>query len=360
MTTGNSLGATEDWCSRARPGIRVGVDPLVRDPGPGEELSQPQGLGRERRSDHPDRRRRILEQDGRRAMNAARMVSPSRGLVAISWRRRSRGTAMTSPGSRDSRGNEDPQAGEHVELAEEPARPVAGDRPLVSVDRHDDVDLGGDDDVEVVTEVALTVQVLALGDLTPLAQGRDAVDIGRVELRERFLVDHGWTLPTRHQGPDGRFFLVHGRPGSDCVNPAAHRRTAPTFGRSRPAAPSRPQTWCRHGQVSTWASVIGVEPRPLSHTRVAHPAHSLRPVARTDHLYDSENAGSLTDRGGSPSIYAETGGLRPAHGAACSSWPASESSVSSSPKRPTNCTPIGQARRRSSAAAARSPAGPSR
>ena len=36
-----------------------------------------------------------------------------------------------------------------------------------------------------------------------------------------------------------------------------------------------------------------------------------------------------------------TGGRRSDQGDACSSWPASESRVSSSPKRPTNCTPMG-------------------
>jgi hypothetical protein len=35
----------------------------------------------------------------RRAMNAARMVSPRRGVVAMTWRSAARGTAMTSPGS---------------------------------------------------------------------------------------------------------------------------------------------------------------------------------------------------------------------------------------------------------------------
>ena len=57
-------------------------------------------------------------------------------------------------------------------------------------------------------------------------------------------------------------------------------------------------------------------------------------------------------RGSRPpgSAYAETGGRRCAHGAACSSWPASDSSVSSSPKRPTNCTPIGGVTRLAGAA----------
>jgi hypothetical protein len=40
--------------------------------------------------------------------------------------------------------------------------------------------------------------------------------------------------------------------------------------------------------------------------------------------------------------HAPTGGRRPAHGAASSNWPANDSSVSSSPKRPTNCTPMGR------------------
>jgi hypothetical protein len=54
------------------------------------------------------------------------------------------------------------------------------------------------------------------------------------------------------------------------------------------------------------------------------------------------NSGSFTARAGPRSIYAETGGLRPAHGAASSSCPASERISSSSPKRPTNCTPTGR------------------
>jgi hypothetical protein len=38
----------------------------------------------------------------------------------------------------------------------------------------------------------------------------------------------------------------------------------------------------------------------------------------------------------------ETGGRRSAQGTACSSWPARESNVSSSPRRPTNWTPMGK------------------
>ena len=61
-------------------------------------------------------------------------------------------------------------------------------------------------------------------------------------------------------------------------------------------------------------------------------------------IYSGTRCVLVTDPPGSRppgSAYAATGGRRPAHGAASSSWPASESSVSSSPKRPTNCTPMG-------------------
>ncbi len=40
-----------------------------------------------------------VKSNPRRATNAAKMVSPSRGLVAISWRSWSRETTTTSPGA---------------------------------------------------------------------------------------------------------------------------------------------------------------------------------------------------------------------------------------------------------------------
>ena len=96
----------------------------------------------------------------RRATKAARIVSPSRGVVAISCRSRSRGTTITSPAVDDPGRHEDPEPAQHVQLAEEATGSVVGDEPLVAVDGHHDVDPGAHQDEEVVGDVALPEEVL--------------------------------------------------------------------------------------------------------------------------------------------------------------------------------------------------------
>jgi hypothetical protein len=88
-------------------------------------------------------------------MNAARMAFPRDGDDI---------SGLRNPG-----GDKDPQAGEHIELAQKAARPVVSDHPFLAVDRQNDVDLRRNEDEEVVGEVALLVEVLTPVDVTPAA-----------------------------------------------------------------------------------------------------------------------------------------------------------------------------------------------
>ena len=83
---------------------------------------------------------------------------------------------------------------------------MAHDEPLAAVDRHHDVDLGGDGYVEVVGQVALPVEILALGDPALCANVAKEGDVGRVQLGTR-------------RGSDGRGAHVVARPvrGDLCV-----------------------------------------------------------------------------------------------------------------------------------------------
>ena len=120
------------------------------------------------------------------------MVSPSRGFVAISCRSRSRGTTTTSPAV--------------TTLAETKTRSPLSmfssprNRPgpwrtmtsLATVDRNHDVDLGADQDEEVVGDVALAVEVLPLADLAPNPQLGDQRHVRCVQRRSGlFLISHG-------------------------------------------------------------------------------------------------------------------------------------------------------------------------
>ena len=67
---------------------------------------------------------------------------------------------------------------------------------LTAVDRHDDVDLGADEDEEVVRDVALPVEVLPRAHLASSAQLGDERDVGGVQGRKCLWLDcHGAVPP---------------------------------------------------------------------------------------------------------------------------------------------------------------------
>ena len=94
----------------------------------------------------------------RRARNASRTVSLSRGSVSTRDRKTSAGTTTTSPDSATTRRQVGALAGDEADLAEEAAGAVAGDQLAV---RSEHVDRSAEDDDPVVVVVGGGEQHLA-------------------------------------------------------------------------------------------------------------------------------------------------------------------------------------------------------
>ena len=106
---------------------------------------------------------------------------------------------------RDARRDEHPQAGQQVELTEEPARPVTRDDLFVVSDASHDLHLAAEHDKEVVGRVALPVQEIARFNPSARAECLERRDLRRVEHRKcDQVVSHGrnatGSLPRRVDG----------------------------------------------------------------------------------------------------------------------------------------------------------------
>ena len=113
--------------------VVVGVQPLVRDPAAGQELPHPLRLGGEPRAHDPDGRRRAAEQHGPASHEGGEDRVAQAGLCRehpsqVGRRHDDHLARLGHPGR-----HEHPQAGEHVQLAQEPAGAVTGDDPLLAV-----------------------------------------------------------------------------------------------------------------------------------------------------------------------------------------------------------------------------------
>ena len=162
-------------------GVAVGVQPLVRDPGAGQELPNLQAQGTEARADEPGGRRRSGEEH-----RAPRDEGGQNGVAQPGIG----GDEAAQPlprdhddlaGIRHAGRHEDAQAREHVQLPEEPAGPVLGDDLLFASVGDHHLDRPGHHDHEVVGQVAFPVEVLARGHRPPRADfGHDGhVGVGQ-------------------------------------------------------------------------------------------------------------------------------------------------------------------------------------
>ena len=218
--------------------VGVGVEPLVGQAAPGEELADLEGLRREPRAHHTRRRRGAGEERGPTGHERGEDLVAEPGQGGDDPPERIGRHDQDLAGLADPRRHEDPLAGEEVQLAEEASAIVAGDEQLLAAGAEDDVHPAREDDVEVVGGVTLAVEVLPDVDRSMAAERLQRCELGVVERRKGGLVGH-------HRGGrvrGGHGFLRGGRAGLGLVGRAAAARMvarAPSRATSRGAVSRR-------------------------------------------------------------------------------------------------------------------------
>ena len=176
----------------------------MRDPTPAEKLAQPHRLGRESGADNTDAA-------AAGATDEPRSASEKRGENRVAElrigghdppefrpRHRDHVTSLDDASRR-----EHSLPCEHVELAEEPPGTVLGDGLLTVVCAEDDLHRRGDEDVEVVCGITLSVQTVADHYRPPGAGRLEQRDVRGVEIRDCLVISHGTT-----DGSRARHFLL--------------------------------------------------------------------------------------------------------------------------------------------------------
>ncbi len=180
--------------------VAIGVQPLVGDARPGQELTDVQRLRRKLRADHADRGSGVGHEQ-RSPGNERRQDDASEPRVG--------GHQLAEPVSRDrdhfaaggdpSR-DEDAEPTQHAQLTEEPTGSMVDDGSFLIVDGDHHVDLRAHEDEEVVRDVALAVEILARVDPASIPKLRDQRHVRCVQRGGCFvLVRHGVdpTYPNR-------------------------------------------------------------------------------------------------------------------------------------------------------------------